>query len=97
MRSDDFLDVSKYAQATFVSTKVEDKGNGKFAINGNFTMHGVTKPLVIDAVKVGEGKDPWGGYRAGFNGIATLSMGDFGFKKDFGQVDLELHIEGIRK
>jgi polyisoprenoid-binding protein YceI len=97
VRSDDFLDVSKYAQATFVSTKVEDKGNGKFAINGNFTMHGVTKPLVIDAVKVGEGKDPWGGYRAGFNGTATLSMGDFGFKKDFGQVDLELHIEGIRK
>ena len=97
VRSDDFLDVSKYAQATFVSTKVEDKGNGKFAITGNFTMHGVTKSLVIDAVKVGEGKDPWGGYRAGFNGTATLSMGDFGFKKDFGQVDLELHIEGIRK
>ena len=97
VRSDDFLDVSKYAEATFVSSKVEDKGNGKLAISGNFTMHGVTKPLVIDAIKVGEGKDPWGGYRAGFTGTATIAMGDFGFKKDFGKVDLELHIEGIRK
>lgn len=97
VRSDDFLDVSKYAQATFVSTKVEDKGNNKLTIKGNFTMHGVTKPLVIDAIKVGEGDDPWGGYRAGFSGTATIAMADFGFKKDFGKVDLILHIEGIRQ
>ena len=97
VRSDDFLDVSKYAQATFVSNKVVDKGDGKLAITGDFTMHGVTKPLTIDAVTVGEGKDPWGGYRAGFTGTATIAMGDFGFKKDFGKVALKLHIEGIRK
>ena len=97
VRSDDFLDVSKYAQATFVSSKVNDKGEGKLEITGTFTMHGVSKPLVIDAVKVGEGDDPWGGYRAGFSGTATIAMGDFGFKKDFGKVDLILHIEGIRQ
>lgn len=97
VRSDDFLDVSKYAEATFVSTKVEDKGEGQFAITGKFTMHGVSQPLVIDAVTVGEGKDPWGGYRAGFSGTATIAMGDFGFKKDFGKVDLTLHVEGIRQ
>mgnify|MGYP000053006990 CR=1 FL=1 len=97
VRSDDFLDVSKYAQATFVSNKVVDKGDGKLAITGDFTMHGVTNPLTIDAVTVGEGKDPWGGYRAGFTGTATIAMGDFGFKKDFGKVALKLHIEGIRK
>ncbi|MGB1263691.1 MAG: YceI family protein [Cognaticolwellia sp.] len=97
VRSDDFLDVSKYAQATFVSSKVVDKGEGKLAITGDFTMHGVTQPLTIAAVKVGEGKDPWGGYRAGFTGTATIAMADFGFKKDFGKVALKLHIEGIRK
>lgn len=97
VRSDDFLDVSKYAQATFVSSKVNDKGEGKLEITGTFTLHGVSKPLVIDAVKVGEGDDPWGGYRAGFSGTATIAMGDFGFKKDFGKVDLILHIEGIRQ
>lgn len=97
VRSDDFLDVSKFAEATFVSSKVEDKGEGKLAIIGSFTMHGITKPLTIDAVKVGEGDDPWGGYRAGFSGTATIAMADFGFKKDFGKVDLILHIEGIRQ
>lgn len=97
VRSDDFLDVAKFAQATFVSTKVQDKGNGKLAITGDFTMHGVTKSITIDAVKVGEGEDPWGGYRLGFSGTSTISMGDFGFKQDYGQVDLILHIEGIRK
>jgi polyisoprenoid-binding protein YceI len=97
VRSDDFLDVSKYAQATFISSKVEDKGDGKLAIIGSFTMHGITLPLTIDAVKVGEGDDPWGGYRAGFSGTATIAMADFGFKKDYGKVDLTLHIEGIRQ
>ena len=53
--------------------------------------------MTIDAVKVGEGSDPWGGYRLGFSGTATISMADFGFKQDYGQVDLELHIEGIRQ
>lgn len=97
VRSNDFLDVSKYATAQFVSTKVEDKGQGKLAITGDFTLHGITQSLVIDAVKVGEGDDPWGGYRSGFSGTTQVAMGDFGFKMDFGTVDLELHIEGIRQ
>lgn len=97
VRSDDFLDVKKFAQATFTSNKIEDLGDNKLKVSGEFTMHGVTKPMVIDAVKVGEGNDPWGGYRVGFSGTTSISMGDFGFKKDFGKVDLELHIEGIRK
>jgi len=97
VRSDDFLDVSKYAKATFISNKVTDKGDGKFTITGDFTLHGITKPLLIDAVKIGEGKDPWGGYRAGFSGTGSITMKEFGFKKDHGKVDLILHIEGIRQ
>lgn len=97
LKSDDFLDASKFPTATFTSTKIEDKGNGKLAITGDFTMHGVTKSLLIDAVKVGEGDDPWGGYRLGFSGTTQIAMADFGFKMDFGKVDLELHIEGIKK
>lgn len=97
LRSDDFLDASKFGTATFASTKVEDKGNGKLAITGDFTLHGITKSLVIDADKIGEGKDPWGGYRLGFSGTTQISMGDFGFKMDFGKVNLTLHIEGIRQ
>jgi len=97
LRSDDFLDVTKFAQASFVSTKVEDLGNDKLKITGDFTLQGITKPLVIDAYKVGEGKDPWGGYRAGFSGTTKISMKDFGYKMDFGEILFDLHIEGIRK
>ncbi|WP_085296743.1 YceI family protein [Cognaticolwellia mytili] len=97
VRSDDFLDVKKFTQARFDSNKVEDKGNGSLLISGDFTLHGVTKPMVIDAIKVGEGNDPWGGYRIGFSGTSTISMADFGFKKDFGKIELALHIEGIRQ
>ncbi len=97
IRDDDFIDSNKFANAKFVSTKVEDKGNDKLAVHGNLTMHGVTQPIVIDTTKIGEGKDPWGGYRVGFTGTATISMADFGLKKDFGDVTFELIIEGRRK
>ena len=97
IRTDDFLDVAKYASAQFVSTKVEDKGDGKLAISGDLTLHGVTKPLIIDAYKVGEGKDPWGGYRVGFSGTTTITMKDFGIDSNFGDITFDLNIEGKRK
>ena len=96
LRSDDFLDVSKFSTAKFVSTSVEDLGNDKLKITGNLTLQGVSKTITIDAVKVGEGKDPWGGYRAGFSGTTSINMEDYGFKKNFGEVIFDLHLEGVR-
>ena len=100
LRSDDFLSVDEFAQAKFVSTKVIDKGNGKLLIQGDLTLHSVTKSIEIDAEKIGEGSDPWGGYRAGFSGTTKLGLKDFGIKTNLGpastHVELELHIEGVR-
>ena len=97
IRSDDFLDVDKFATAKFISTSVTDKGNDKLAIVGDLTLHGVTKSLTIDAEKVGEGKDPWGGYRIGFSGTTKISMKDFGIDSKFGEITFDLHLEGIRQ
>ena len=97
LRGADFLDVSKFPKASFVSTGIEVTGDKTAKITGDFTFRGVTKPIVIDAEFVGEGKDPWGGYRAGFKGTTALAMSDYGFKMDFGNVNLTLHVEGIRK
>ncbi|MCD8550818.1 MAG: YceI family protein [Shewanella xiamenensis] len=101
IRSADFLNAAKFAEATFVSTSVEDKGNGDMVIKGNFTLNGVTKPLAIQAHAVGEGQDPWGGYRAGFTGTTTFAMKDYGIKMDLGpasaNVELDLAVEGVRK
>ena len=50
--------------------------------------------------KLGEGDDPWGGYRAGFTGTVTIDRRDFGVDYDLGPVanmmELELGIEGTR-
>lgn len=99
IRSDDFLDVAKYPTAKFVSTSVKPKADGALAIKGNLTLHGVTKEIEIDAKPIGEGKDPWGGYRAGFEGSVTLNTKDFGMPGfvPTNEVHMELLIEGIRK
>lgn len=101
LRSADFLNVSKHPKATFVSTKVVPKAGDNFDLHGDLTLNGVTKEVVIAAQKLGEGKDPWGGYRAGFAGTTTLTLKDFDIKMDLGPasstVQLELTVEGIRK
>ncbi|MFA7553026.1 MAG: YceI family protein [Spongiibacteraceae bacterium] len=101
LKSDDYIDAKKYPTATFTSTQVKDLGEGKLAITGDLTLRGVTKTITIDAKKIGEGKDPWTGYRAGFSGTTTLTLADFGIPDNLGPasaaVDMELYIEGIRQ
>ncbi len=101
LRSDDFLNVAKHPTATFESTSVKSTGEGTADIIGNLTLNGVTKPVVIAAKFIGEGDDPWGGYRAGFEGSTTLTLKDFDIKMDLGPasqtVDLIISVEGVRK
>ena len=101
LRSDDFLDVSAFENAKFISKTVTDKGDGKLAIAGTLSLRGVSKDIVIDAQMIGEGKDPWGGYRLGFSGTTTIALTDFAIKMNLGpasnNVELSLHIEGIKQ
>ena len=53
LRGKGFLDVRKYPEATFVSTKIESSDGEKAKIHGKFTLKGITRDIVIDAVKVG--------------------------------------------
>ena len=101
LRSADFLNVGKHPTATFESTAVKSTGEGTAEITGNLTLNGVTKPVVITAKFIGEGQDPWGGYRAGFEGSTKLRLKDFDIQKDLGpasqEVELILSIEGVRQ
>ena len=101
IRSGDFLNVSKHPTATFASTSVKSTGEGTADITGDLTLNGVTKPVVIAAKFIGEGKDPWGGYRAGFDGSTKLKLKDFDIQKDLGpasqDVELIISVEGVRK
>jgi len=100
LRSGDFLAVDDHPKATFESTGyagTADKG----VLSGVLSFHGVEKAIEIPVVKVGEGPDPWGGYRAGFHGTYTMTRADFGIDFDLGPaattVQLELGVEGIRQ
>ena len=101
IRSDDFLNVGEHPTATFASTSVKSTGTGTADITGNLTLNGVTKPVVIAAKFIGEGKDPWGGYRAGFEGSTKLKLKDFDIQKDLGpasqDVELIISVEGVRQ
>jgi polyisoprenoid-binding protein YceI len=102
LRGDDFLNVEKFPKATFVSKKIVlDDDKDEFDIVGDLTLNGVTKSITIEVEKIGEGKDPWGGYRAGFSGETTITLKDFNVKMDLGPasqtVQLELEVEGIKK
>ena len=100
IRSDDFLDVDNYPTATFKSTTFTPSGTGG-KLEGELTLHGVTKPIVLDVKKIGEGPDPWGGYRAGFQATTSLTRSDFGMSYNLGaqseSMHFELGIEGVRQ
>jgi len=80
LRSADFLDAEHYPEITFRSTKVEPAGDGRFKVTGDLTIHGVTKPVVLDVTQEGRSKDPWGGERVGFSATAHIDRRDFGLE-----------------
>lgn len=101
LRDDDFLDVDKYPTATFKSTNIEKTGEKTAKITGDFTLHGVTKPVTLDAKLIGYGDDPWGGYRMGLEASTTLTLADFGITKNLGPasetVEIIISVEGIKQ
>ena len=98
--SADFLNASKFGKATFVSTSVKSTGANTADVTGDLTLLGVTKTVVVKATFLGEGKDPWGGYRAGFEGTTSIKRSDFGKQKDLGPksdaVELYVSFEGVK-
>lgn len=102
IKSDEFLDVSAYPAATFVSSGFTAEGKDAGVLVGDLTLHGETREIEMPVSLVGEGDDPWGGYRAGFEGQVTLSLEDYGIDvSSFPDVmqELELYVtfEGIRQ
>jgi polyisoprenoid-binding protein YceI len=107
LRSPNFFDVEKFPEIRFVSTKVSPVKDDKFVMEGELTMHGVTKMVKLDAVLGGEVKDPWGGMRAACSATGSLDRKDFGitFNKvlETGglvvgeKVQIDIEVEGVRR
>jgi polyisoprenoid-binding protein YceI len=78
LKTPTFFDVVKFPTATFASTSVEKSGAG-LTVNGNLTLHGITKPVVL---KVEGPMGPVPGMdkkqHAGFSATTTIKRADFG-------------------
>ena len=79
LKEADFFDADKYPTVTFKSTKVQPLGGHKFKVTGDLTVHGVTKPVVLDATLNKVGPHPMSKAQSiGFDATATLKRKDFG-------------------
>ncbi len=78
LRSSDFFDAEKYPKLHFESTKMTLKDGRNGQLEGNLTIHGVTRAVVLDVKFLGRGKDPWGNERSGFRAELTISRRDYG-------------------
>lgn len=102
IKSDDFLATGEYPTATFTSTGFTPSGENAGVLSGELTLHGETNEIEMPVTLLGEGEDPWGNYRAGFEGSTTLVLDDYGIDmSQFPEVmhELELYVtfEGIRQ
>jgi polyisoprenoid-binding protein YceI len=103
----DFFDVERFPTASFRSTKVEDRSGNRYRVSGDLTLHGVTRPVVLEVVYGGSGKGPGGGERAGFTASASIDRKQFGLELSKAletggllvgeKVDLTVEIETIKQ
>ncbi len=78
LRSDAFFEVKTYPTAVFKSTQVSEIKDGKFTIKGNLTLHGVTKPVVLNAQFDGAVQDDQGNHRVAFSADTEINRQDYG-------------------
>jgi polyisoprenoid-binding protein YceI len=103
LKSPDFFDVATNPTATFASTSVTKNGSG-LTINGTLTLHGVTKPVVLNA-EGPRGPAPGMDHKphAGFSATTTIKRADFGIGAKFPaavvgeDVKLDIELEVVKQ
>lgn len=98
LRNADFFNAPQFPVIVFKGQSVKVDG-ADYHVKGTLTLHGVTKEVDIVLTKMGEGKDPWGNYRIGFNCETSIKRSDYGMTKMLAavgdQVDLMISFEGL--
>lgn len=106
LRSPDFFDVEKYPTLTYVSKSVKRTGDNTADVEGDLTMHGVTKPVPLKVTFFGKGPGMQGETRTGWQAVGKLNRSDFGL--NWGkliegtalvgeEVELILDVEAVKK
>lgn len=100
LRGKKYLHVKKYPTASFVSSAFVPTGKDTAKVKGVFTLHGVAREIEVPVKHIGAGKDPWFGFRRGFEASFVIRLHDYGIKHDLGAASetlhLDIYVEGIR-
>lgn len=86
LRSKDFFEIAEFPKMTYRSTGLRADGED-YLVDGELTLHGVTRPVTLKVEFGGIGADPWGGTRAGFTATTSINRNDFG-------VDIKMPLDG---
>jgi polyisoprenoid-binding protein YceI len=106
LRSPDFLDVERFPEIRFRSTRIHKLADDRYHLIGDLTVRDVTREVSLDVEYGGQAKDPWGNARIGFIAKATLDRKDFGLLWNQvleaggvlvgDRVDIELEVQAVR-
>jgi polyisoprenoid-binding protein YceI len=107
LKSADFLDVARYPEITFKAERSERLAPERLRVPGVLTIHGVSRPVVLDVEYAGRTKDPWGHERAGFTAKTSIDRADFGLTWNQvleaggvvvgDRVDIEIEVEAVKR
>ena len=107
LRSGDFFDTEAWPTITYQSRSVRQVGEGRYIVDGDLTIKGVTKPIPLELNFEGGAADPWGGVRIGFSAKAELDREAFGLTWNQAletggvlvgkKVSIEIEAEAIRQ
>jgi len=78
LRGADFFNVEVYPSIEFTSTKVAKVEDDVYTLIGDLTINGKSNPVSVDFELTGTADDPWGNFRAGFEGKTTVNRRDWG-------------------
>lgn len=81
LKTSEWFDEARYPTAEFVSSKIITTGTDTADIEGQFTLHGVTQPLILHARFIGAGQNPMNKtYTVGFQATGELKRSAYGIK-----------------
>jgi polyisoprenoid-binding protein YceI len=101
LKSPDFFNAGEYPLVSFKSKSVKKISENTYEVSGDLTLLGKTHPITVDVHATGAKKDPWGGFRRGFETSFAIRRSEFGM--DFmmdgvsDEVNLTVSVEGIRQ
>ncbi len=107
LRTSDFFEIEKYPKITFESSRLVPKGDERFELVGDLTIHGVTRPVALEVEQLGVVNDPWGKQRIGFTASTEVDREEFGLTYNAAleaggvvigkRVKLEVEVEAVRE